>query len=255
MRNLVSKLLKLSKTGQGRGAKAGAAPAQASLPQDDTNLCSVLLKHADAARDAQDWPNASRFYKRYLDHVPNSFDIWVQAGHAEKEYGYHENALECYTKALEINSRNSDLHLQIGHLYKVMGSAEHAMLAYGKAVALDSANSDAILELETLRVSAAPDAVQLETSSVVEDEPAPARPEVKPVDFNLGSDNLAGRLMEALANEQVLEAAVLMRFWITREPDEGSHWVELARLLDRLGEHEDARYAAAVAEALGSASG
>src|SRR5205823_10523151 len=85
------------------------------------NLEARLLLQADQARDAGDWPAATRHYREVLDLNPSNPLIWVQYGHALKETGKLDEAERAYRNSLDAQEDVADTHLQLGHVLKLQG--------------------------------------------------------------------------------------------------------------------------------------
>jgi tetratricopeptide (TPR) repeat protein len=94
------------------------------------------LAEADAARDRRDWANAAFYYDEALQRNPTRVDLFVQLGHAYKELGDFDAALEAYRQFLDKEPHDADIHLQLGHLHNRMNDPEAALEWYGRASAL-----------------------------------------------------------------------------------------------------------------------
>jgi ADP-heptose:LPS heptosyltransferase/GT2 family glycosyltransferase len=138
-----------------------------------TRRKSSLLSLADRARDAGQWELAARLYRQSLDRDPQDPPIWVQYGHALKEWGQLRDpdklaqAELAYRKALSLDWGVADSYLQLGHVLKLEGRKDEAITAYLRAFALDPLVAQAIdelgdlgwseIELAELRRQAGPD--------------------------------------------------------------------------------------------------
>ncbi|MEZ2218765.1 tetratricopeptide repeat protein [Rhizobium sp. RCC_161_2] len=94
------------------------------------------LAEADAARDRRDWANAAFYYDEALQRNPTRIDLFVQLGHAYKELGDFDAALEAYRRFLDKEPHDADIHLQLGHLHNKMNDPEAALEWYSRAGAL-----------------------------------------------------------------------------------------------------------------------
>jgi glycosyltransferase involved in cell wall biosynthesis len=98
---------------------------------------------ADRARDARQWRLAAELYRETLDRNPRNAPIWVQYGHALKEWGDLREpgklaqAETAYRRALSLDPAEADTYLQLGHVLKLQGKTEDAKAAYLRAFALD----------------------------------------------------------------------------------------------------------------------
>ena len=70
---------------------------------------SGAIAVADGARDAKQWDIAARHYRKALDRNPRNWPIWVQYGHALKEFSRHAEAEAAYRQALAYNPRAAEL--------------------------------------------------------------------------------------------------------------------------------------------------
>jgi tetratricopeptide (TPR) repeat protein len=100
------------------------------------------LAEADAARDRHDWSNAALHYLQALKQDPLRVDLLVQLGHAYKELGDFDAALDAYQQFLEKQPHDTDIHLQLGHLYNRMNDPKSAFEWYARAQALAPGDPD-----------------------------------------------------------------------------------------------------------------
>lgn len=86
----------------------------------------------DARRNRLDWAGAAGFYARAVKIEPSRRPIWVQLGHALKETGALEEALDAYRQAsaLPIDGDAGDAPLHLGVLAKQMGYMAEAKAAF-----------------------------------------------------------------------------------------------------------------------------
>ena len=114
---------------------------------------------ADRARAARQWELAARLYREALDRDPQNQPIWVQYGHALKEWGELRDpdklarAEFAYRKALSLHWGVADSYLQLGHVLKLEGRKDEAVAAYLRAFALDPSLAHAMDELRGLEWS------------------------------------------------------------------------------------------------------
>jgi glycosyltransferase involved in cell wall biosynthesis len=98
---------------------------------------------ADRARDARQWGLAVQLYRKALDRNPRNPPIWVQYGHALKEWGVLREpdklakAETAYRRALALDPSVADTYLQLGHVLKLQDKTEEAKASYLRAFALD----------------------------------------------------------------------------------------------------------------------
>lgn len=102
----------------------------------EANLSVNALAEADAARDRHDWANAALHYLRALKQDPLRIDLLVQLGHAYKELGDFDAALEAYRQFLDKQPHDADIHLQLGHLHNRMNDPKTAFDWYARAQTL-----------------------------------------------------------------------------------------------------------------------
>jgi tetratricopeptide (TPR) repeat protein len=115
-----------------------------------------VITLADRARDTQQWELAAEFYQEALDRNPRNPPIWVQYGHALKEWGERREpeklarAEAAYRKALFLAPGVADTYLQLGHVLKLQGKTDEAQASYLRAFALNSSVPYALQELMEL---------------------------------------------------------------------------------------------------------
>ena len=81
---------------------------------------SKILARADSARDARDWKLARTLYREFLEHQPGNAAIWVQYGHACKEFGDIGAAKIAYCQSIKQAPETPDTYLQLGHVLKIL---------------------------------------------------------------------------------------------------------------------------------------
>jgi glycosyltransferase involved in cell wall biosynthesis/tetratricopeptide (TPR) repeat protein len=116
--------------------------------RDSEPGCYVVA--GDKANRARKWAEAEQNYVNALDADPNLAPIWVQLGHARKEQGNIQGALEAYSRAIAIDRSQSDFFLQRGRAHKLAGDFAAALIDYETTLALSPDDFDARLELEAI---------------------------------------------------------------------------------------------------------
>jgi lipopolysaccharide biosynthesis protein len=120
-----------------------------------------VIALADRARDARQWELACELYKEALDSNPRNPTIWVQYGHALKEWGELRDpgklaqAETAYRRALALDAGVADTYLQLGHVLKLQGRHEEAKACYLRTFASDPSMRNPLDELRSLGWSAA----------------------------------------------------------------------------------------------------
>jgi tetratricopeptide (TPR) repeat protein len=208
-----------------------------------------LRAAGDKARDLRRWGEAVKLYRAYLRESPDDFDIWVQCGHAEKESGDFDAALQCYLEAQRLRGDDPDLHLQLGHLYKLMDREGDAIASYQKCLELTSESADAERELAgLLRAVEAPEPIYLEEPSAAEF----AGPAFEvPADVLRSEDELKARIAAETETGDALAVALLTRAYVRLSATEPARWRALAMALEQIGDESQARRCMAIAAALG----
>lgn len=97
---------------------------------------------ADRYRSAQDWPRAAAHYERALQIDPERRPIWVQLGHALKEAGKLDAALEAYRRGSELPGDDGDAPFHQGMLAYRMGQVARAEAALIQALREDPEQPD-----------------------------------------------------------------------------------------------------------------
>jgi glycosyltransferase involved in cell wall biosynthesis len=112
-----------------------------------TSSVKRLIGEGDRARDAKDWAEAARAYGAVLREDPSLVHIWVQLGHAEKEFGNRNAAEAAYRQAAALDPDGAEALLHLGHLRKLAGDAGGAARLYFDAACNDPGHPDALAEL------------------------------------------------------------------------------------------------------------
>lgn len=95
------------------------------------------FEKANDARDKRRWATAAEHYRRFLDHRPDDFAIWVQLGHMLAESGDWPGADQAYRTAHALKPEDADLALCRGHLARRRGDVDTAIQFYRTSFALD----------------------------------------------------------------------------------------------------------------------
>lgn len=119
-------------------AVAQQRPSASGFPGWRSRLERALsrrtLARADKARSRREWPTAAKLYRNYLTFRPDQFAIWVQLGHALKESGRPQAALDAYKQAMRLNSADAcDLLTNFGHLFNGENQVRPATAFYGQS--------------------------------------------------------------------------------------------------------------------------
>ncbi|WP_156842304.1 glycosyltransferase family 4 protein [Novosphingobium aquimarinum] len=85
------------------------------------------IRKADTARDRRDWFSAATHYRSALREDDAQPHIWIQLGHALKESGRLDDALQAYQEATTLAAADADAHLHLAHLYKRLGYIDPAI--------------------------------------------------------------------------------------------------------------------------------
>jgi tetratricopeptide (TPR) repeat protein len=97
----------------------------------------ALIEKGDRARNAKEWMEAARNYRKGLSLMPDAAAIWVQYGHALKESGHVGGAEAAYRRSLEINPSLADTHIQLAHALKLQGRHFEAVATSFRAIRLN----------------------------------------------------------------------------------------------------------------------
>jgi len=134
-------------------------------------------RRADRARDAGDWLEAQRGYRRWLALRPNDGPIWVQLGHALAEAGDISGAADAYRTAQVLMPRDADLLRCWGHAERRRGDMAATLALYERAHALDPREETAA---EIARLSPPPPPAELPPAAVVEEPTSAVAPDEQP---------------------------------------------------------------------------
>lgn len=110
------------------------------MPRGRANRC---IDAGDAARDAGAWDQAAFHYRRAVTIQPRRRPIWVQLGHAEKEAGRPQAALDAYARASLLPGEDNEPALHHGLQAKAMGLYALAKVSFEKAFREDPASPGA----------------------------------------------------------------------------------------------------------------
>lgn len=94
----------------------------------------VWVRAGDACRNAGDWVQAAAHYRRSLSIEPRRRAIWVQLGHAEKERGAFQAALDAYGRASALRGDDGDPQFHTGLLARKIGDLTTAREALDAAL-------------------------------------------------------------------------------------------------------------------------
>jgi MoaA/NifB/PqqE/SkfB family radical SAM enzyme len=111
---------------------------QRHLQKARRRAAGYLQQSADRARDAHAWAAARRAYGLSLRLEPIRPLIWVQYGHALKESGTPERALQAYRQATLYDPALADAQFHLGELLRAMGRISEAIPALESAALLDA---------------------------------------------------------------------------------------------------------------------
>ena len=112
-----------------------------------------LVTAGDKANAGRDWAAAAGLYEAALALNPALTPIWVQYGHALKEQGFLNKALDAYRQSLALDDTCADTYLQIGHVLKLQGRTDMAQSAYRNSFLCDPASPQSRIELEDMGVA------------------------------------------------------------------------------------------------------
>ncbi len=220
---------------------------------------------------------AEAAYRVTLENDPEYAGARYSLGLIAFRQGKLRDAIDWLQAEKELSS-SSNLELELGRVYAKLGEPDSARIAYEEAIRLDSTNSTAYMWLgqlqeelgemdEALRLSEAglrqrPDHLdyqyivgsllfrtgEVEKASEYLRPVADARPWHHGAQFNMGQvlmrqgkeEEAKPYFTQADSAQQVQQKIADAEREIGREPDEISHWVNLALLLRRIGETEKA---------------
>lgn len=101
----------------GDGADTAASPAR----QQDADYAAGL-----AAVSRKDWKQAADRMGAYVQRQPGDADGWNQFGHASRQLGQLQVALDAYAKALKIDPRHRGAREYLGEAYLQLGDLARA---------------------------------------------------------------------------------------------------------------------------------
>lgn len=110
------------------------------LPRGRANRC---IDAGDRARQAENWEQAAFHYRRAVTIQPRRRSIWIQLGHAEKEIGRSQAALEAYARAGMLPGGDGEAAFHHGLQAKAMGLYATAKGSFARAIHENPDHSDA----------------------------------------------------------------------------------------------------------------
>ncbi|HWU03111.1 MAG TPA: glycosyltransferase [Novosphingobium sp.] len=114
------------------------------FPRGRSNMAA---RAGDARRNQGDWAGAVPLYREALRICPSRRPIWVQLGHALKETGRPEEALQAYARASALAGSDGDAPLHHGILARRLGQMARARAAFMQSLAENPDQADARREL------------------------------------------------------------------------------------------------------------
>ena len=103
--------------GGGGGGGGGTTAVRNTDPDYQAGMDAVGRK---------DWAQVAVSMDAYIKRKPDDADAWTQLGHAQRQTGKVEPALESYDKALKINPKHRGAHEYLGEAYLQMGDLPRA---------------------------------------------------------------------------------------------------------------------------------
>jgi glycosyltransferase involved in cell wall biosynthesis len=100
------------------------------MPRGRANRC---IDAGDAARNVGAWEQAAFHYRRAVAIQPRRRPIWIQLGHAEKEVGRPQAALDAYAKASLLPGEDGEAALHHGLQAKALGLHAQAKASFERA--------------------------------------------------------------------------------------------------------------------------
>lgn len=99
------------------------------------------IMRGDEARSRKDWAGAAEGYRAAVAEAPGLTGIWVQLGHAQKEQGAIEPAIQAYARAAENAPLEADAHIHLAHLTKDQRNYDAAIGHFLRALHADGHSS------------------------------------------------------------------------------------------------------------------
>ncbi len=118
----------------------------------------ALSRLAHAALAEEDWAQAVRLYRRWVDVQPQAVGAWHNMGLALKSLGDEAGALDAWHSALAVDPKGLPTLLSVGLLHKDAGRSDEAMDWFLRMLDVDAHHRDAHDALVSLLFSQAFDA-------------------------------------------------------------------------------------------------
>jgi tetratricopeptide (TPR) repeat protein len=185
---------------------------------------------ANISVTTNDYGTAVAEYKKVLDKMPRSSDVWLRLGETYRRSGDLTNATASFKKAQEIAPNNVTAYLQLALLYDTTGQATSARPLYEQILKLQPDNPIALNNLAFMLADSGADLDQALTM-------AQRAKQQRPNDANV-SDTLGWIYIKKNLSDS---AIVIFRDLVNKEPDRPTYRYHYAMALLQKGDKASAK--------------
>jgi Flp pilus assembly protein TadD len=183
-----------------------------------------------------DYPTAIGEYKRVLEKVPASSDVWMRLGETQRRSGDTASAAASYKKAQELSPNNVNAFVQLALLYDVEGRRMDARPYYEQALRVQPNNMVALNNLAYMMADAGADLDQALTMAQKAKQQQP------------NNNNITDTLSWIYIKKNLPDTAIgLLRDLVQKEPERATYRYHLAVALHQKGDKAQAKREAELA--------
>ena len=185
---------------------------------------------ANIAVTTKDYPTAISEYKKVLDKMPRSSDVWLRLGETYRRTGDFGNAAASFKKAQEIAPNNVIPYMQLAILYNTTGQGAQAKPLYEQVLKLQPENPVALNNLAFIMADAGDN---LDQALTMAQRAKQQRPNDKDVSDTLGWIYIKKNLADS--------AIVIFRDLVKSDPERATYRYHYALALMQKGDKASAK--------------
>ena len=185
---------------------------------------------ANISVGTEDYPTAIAEYKKVLEKMPRSSDVWMRVGETYRRSGDLKSAADSFKKAQEIAPNNVTPYLQLALLYDTTGQKVDARPLYEQILRLQPDNPVA---LNNLAFMLADDGRDLDQALTMAQKAKQQRPNDNNVSDTLGWIYIKKNLSDS--------AIVIFRDLVKTDPERSTYRYHYAMALYQKGDKASAK--------------
>jgi len=193
------------------------AALHTTAQQGGNSNANALSQQADAAYDAQNWPEAAHLYQQLSKQEPPTPRIWLRLGAALRSIGKYDDALASFEKAIQSGAAMQGEYGKAA-TYAAMSQPDQAIASLDKAIQQGYATPDALTsdpKFATLRDL--PAFAKIVEQAKRNQRPCAYAPENRQFDFWIGEWNVSSTQGATPAGsskiELILDDCVIQENW------------------------------------------